>query len=211
MIIVRCASCYAMIPDRLFREGGVIDCPACARRTRSILLPSLYKAAVSPTPPKPPEPPGEGETACFYDPARKATQACDHCGVFVSDAWAAKWGTQTVCLKCLDQLRSKTKDQRYEGSRTLWDNVALGSAVGPYVIALMLSLTFFGLFLAVIPLMFTLVAAPIAIFVALRFWSAPRSLVPRGPLRLILALVFSGLTLTAWVIGFVMLVESATH
>ena len=69
----------------------------------------------------------------------KATGACDHCGVFVSEAWSAKWGTQTVCLKCLDQLRSKTKDQRFEGSRKLWDNIALGAALGPYAMAAMLA------------------------------------------------------------------------
>ena len=208
MTIVRCASCYAMIPDRLFREGTTIECPACARRTRAILLPALYKAAFSPPAPRNAEPPAEGESACFYDPTRKATHACDHCGVFISEAWSAKWGTQNVCLKCLDQLRSKTKDQRFEGSRTLWDNVALGTAVGPYVIALMLAITFFGLFFAVIPLTLTLIAAPIAIFVALRFWNSPRSLVPRGATRLVLALVVSGLTLTAWIVGFVMMVES---
>lgn len=208
MTIVRCAACQALIPDRIFREGQAVECPSCERSMRSVLLPALYRSPLAAVPEAPGGPPGEGETACFYDPARKATGACDHCGVFVSEAWSAKWGTQTVCLKCLDQLRSKTKDQRFEGSRKLWDNIALGAALGPYAMAAMLAASVLGLIFISLPLLATAVTAPAAIFIAIRFWSAPRSLVPRGVARLVIALTVSLLTIAAWVIGLVVVFES---
>ena len=210
MSTVRCASCHAMIPVRAFGEGKAIDCPSCSRQTRSIILPALYRGSIPPLPTNA-EPPAEGEAVCFYDPGRKATHSCDHCGVFISEAWSAKWGAQTVCLKCLNELRSKTKDQRFEGSRKLWDNIALGVAIGPYAIALMLALTVIGVIFISLPLMTTLFTAPTAIFIALRFWSAPRSLVPRGPARLITALVVALLTITGWIVGFTLIAEAASR
>ena len=169
---------------------------------RGFTLPALYKSTASAPPLLPAEAPlEEGETACFYSPNRRATNSCAHCGVFISDAWAAQWGTETVCLKCLELLRNKTKDLRYEAARTLWDNVALGIAVMPFIIAAALLCTLILYPFAGMVLGLTIITSPAAIFVAMRYWNSPRSLVPRGPWRLIAALVFSTFIISAWLIG----------
>ncbi len=72
-----------------------------------------------------------GEATCYYSPNRRATHTCAHCGVFVSEAWSAEWGSSHVCLKCLDELRGKRKDSRFESRRVLWDNIALVTALAP--------------------------------------------------------------------------------
>ena len=208
MSSIRCAACQSLLPDLLVRQAsGVMECPFCHRRTESFILPALYKSALNTPPPISFDPPAEGEAACFYSPNRKATKSCDHCGVFISDAWAAQWGNQTVCLKCLEQLRLKVKDQRFESTRTLWDNVSLGLAVGPFIIAIGLLCTLVGYVFAIFPLMLTIICAPAAIFVAIRYWSAPRSIAPRGPWRLLTAMAFSLLVISGWILSIAALVD----
>ncbi len=199
MAYVRCTACGYGMADALFLHGGLASCPTCRKQVRAMLLPTLYKAQLAKPPSLPEEPPGPGEAACFYNPGRRATKCCDHCGVFMSDSWSAQWGNQTVCLKCIEELRSKSKDTRFEAKRTLWDNVALGFAVGPWVLAALFVATLFLYVFGAFCIMLTVITAPAAIFVALRYWNAPRSLVPRGRGRLIWALGLSLLQIGGWV------------
>ena len=206
MAYVRCSSCGYGIADALLLRTGSANCPTCSKQVQVTLLPALYKASLQHPPALPEQPPAPGEPACFYNPNRRATKVCDHCGVFVSDAWAAKWGSQTVCLKCIEDLRSKHKDTRFEAKRTLWDNIALLLAVGPWVLAGMLIATFFLYPFGFMCILLTVITAPASIFVALRYWNAPRSLVPRGRGRLVLALSLSLVQMGLWVAGILVLV-----
>jgi hypothetical protein len=192
--------------EALFARTGSASCSTCGKEVHATILPALYKVAGMPPPSLPEEPPGPGEAACFYNPNRRATKVCDHCGVFVSDAWAAKWGSQTVCLKCIEDLRTKHKDTRFEAKRTLWDNIALFLATGPWVLAGMLIATFILYGFAFFCILATLATAPAAVFVALRYWNAPRSLVPRGRARLVWALVLSLAQVGLWMAGILTLV-----
>ena len=201
MAYVRCASCQTPLTDKIFHGNSATECGFCARTIRAFLLPKLYQTGATALPSLPVEAPTEGEAACFYNPHRKATKVCGHCGVFVSDSWAAQWGNETVCLKCLEQLRTKNVDQRFEAGRKLWDNIALGLIVVPFVIAFLLLCTVIGYVFSIMVLMLTIFTAPAAIFISLRYWNAPRSLVPRGRLRLITALLLSVLLLVGWTSG----------
>ena len=206
MAYVRCSSCGYGMADALFVRTGSAHCPTCSKEVKVTVLPALYKGSLQAPPTLPEEPPAPGEAACFYNPNRRATKVCDHCGVFVSDAWAAKWGSQTVCLKCIEDLRSKHRDIRFEAKRTLWDNISLFLSVGPWVLAAMFVATFILYGFAFFCILLTLISAPASIFIALRYWNAPRSLVPRGRGRLIMALTFSGLQVGLWVVGIMVLV-----
>lgn len=206
MPYVRCSSCGYGIADALFLRTGFTTCPTCGKDVQATLLPALYKASAFQPPSLPEDPPGPGEAVCFYNPNRRATKVCDHCGVFVSDAWAAKWGSQTVCLKCIEDLRSKHKDTRFEAKRTLWDNIALFLATGPWVLALLFVATIILYSFSFFCVLLTVITAPASIFIALRYWNAPRSLVPRGHGRLVWALAVSLLQLCLWVTGVTLLV-----
>ena len=62
-----------------------------------------------------------------------------------------------------------------------------------------------ALTLALVPLLlwpFTLITAPAALFVAIRFWRAPGSVVQRTKIRLILALFLALAQIVGWGIGF---------
>jgi len=199
MALVRCTACGYELAPAAFMGGPSSKCPSCRRIITALLLPAVYKVQGAQPPPLFETPPAPGEAVCFYNPNRRATKVCDHCGVFVSDAWAAKWGTETVCLKCLEKLRTKEKDIRFEAKRNLWDNIALACSIGPFVLAGALLMTLVGYPFAILSLLLTFITAPAAIFIALRFWKAPRSLVPRGRMRLYFALVLSVLQVAGWV------------
>ena len=174
MARVFCVFCNTTLPAEPLAGGiGDLQCLTCHRVTEVVLFPALLDSGALKPPPLASDPPAEGEAACFYSPNRRATKSCNHCGVLISDSWAAQWGSETICLKCLEHLRDK-KDQRFESSRTLWDNVALLLACLPLTIFLWV---------------FAFVTAPASVFVALWHWNSPRSMVPRSRFRLVLALI----------------------
>ena len=70
----------------------------------------------------------------------------------------------------------------------------------------MLIATFFLYPFGFMCFLLTVVTAPASIFVALRYWNAPRSLVPRGRGRLVLALTLSLVQMGLWVAGILVLV-----
>ncbi len=194
MAAARCVFCnHELDYAQLALAGGQAHCPGCRRSSAVIALPALLENKGVKPPPLI-EAPVEGEAACFYSPNRRATRECSHCGVLISEVWAAQWGSKTVCLKCLDHLREKAKDQRFQQSRVLWDNIALLLAVLPCTMILWWAVFF---------------TAPAAIFIALWHWNSQRSLVPRSRLRLITALLLGlgqvggiGFLLCGWWFGW---------
>ena len=111
--------------------------------------------------------------------------------MLISDLWAAQWGSDTVCLKCLDHLRAKGKDERFETGRTLWANIVLALAVWPFIPPLTLGYVFM------------VITAPAALFLGLWHWRTPGSLVAGGRWRLVLGLLVALLEVTAMVLGIV--------
>ncbi len=199
MVSLQCPVCgFTQSPDDRHGEGEKRRCAGCRRIIKAQLLPALYRGAGPPVLLNE-APLVAGENACFYNPNRRATKVCSHCGVFVSDAWSAVWGTATVCLKCLENLCKSGKDRNFETRRTLWDNVSLYFSIGPFIVAGLLLLTLIGYPFSFLTLFATIATAPIAIFIALRYWNAPRSLVPRGRGRLIVAIGTATLQIFFWV------------
>ncbi len=187
MASARCAFCNQALPSAgLTSAGGVVSCRLCGRRSTLAIFPALMEDAAPKPPVLPHDPPGEGEAACFYSPGRRATKECSHCGVLISDLWAAQWGTKTVCLKCLEHLREKGRDDRFNTSRTLWDNLTLLLALAPLLLLPLVIFYWIGIF-----------TAPAALFVGLWHWNSPRTMVPRGRWRLVLGLLLAGAQVAA--------------
>ena len=182
---VHCASCNAAGLPVAEGSGQLLQvaCARCGRINDVLPFPALFNPATGKPPSLTDDPPGEGESACFYSPQRKATKECSHCGVLVSDAWAAAWGSKTVCLKCLEHLRSDAKNVDFQSKRLLWDNIILT--------------------LAILPILFypaLVITAPAALILGFWHWNSPRSLIPRTRIRLIIGMVIALLQIAA--IGF---------
>jgi hypothetical protein len=162
--------------ERLQFSGGMSVCPACSRQSFVLPLPALLEDPAAKPPPPPSGPPAEGEAACYYSPNRKATKDCSHCGVLMSDVWAAQWGAKSICLKCLEHLREKAKDKGFQTGVTRWDSIALICALIPF------TLIFYWA---------AVLTAPTALVLSLWHWNSPRGVVPVGRWKLIVALLLS--------------------
>lgn len=180
--IVTCVKCQATLLGEGFNSGSLQPCPACRTPIRVDVFPALFKAMER----------GSGaetlltadEASCYYHPQKRAAVSCESCGRFLCALCDVELNGQHLCPNCLDAGRKKGKLKNLENERTLYDNIALSLAVLPLLIW-----------------PFTLITAPAAIFVALRFWNAPSSLVPRTKTRFILAILFALAELGGWCMG----------
>ena len=82
---------------------------------------------------------------------------------------------------------------QFESSRTRYDSLALTLAIVPLLI-----------------FYFTIFTAPAALFIAIRYWNAPPSIVGRlgTRVRLIIAIVAATLEIVMWVVLFSMMFAS---
>jgi len=130
---------------------------------------------------------GENEASCFHHESKKAVQVCTRCGKFLCALCASEFGNDVLCPECLVAGEVKRSDMRLERGRTLYDSIALTLAVAP---AMTLTFSIFG--------------APAALYVALRYWKRPDSIVRRFRWRRWLA-AFLGLAQIAfWIFAFVL-------
>ena len=186
-----CPVCRLAKSIGLSADSGEAKCKGCDREVKGRVFPRAF-APVGP-PPVPVASPVPGDSVCFYDAEQKATCLCNQCGVLVSDAWSASWGSRKVCLRCLEKLRAGGKDRDFESNRVMWDNVCLLLVLAP---------------LNPVVYFLVIITAPAALVIGLRSWNRPRSLISRSRFRLIFALILASIQILAVIIGVYMLVES---
>ena len=130
----------------------------------------------------------DSEAGCFFHAQKKAVVVCEACGRFLCALCDVELDGRHLCLGCVEASRKKNQMQGLENRRVLYDSMALGLALGP---PLTLALWFFTIF-----------TAPMALYVALRYWKRPTSITGRTQARRILAVLFA----TAQIVGWVVLV-----
>jgi hypothetical protein len=130
----------------------------------------------------------EGEASCYNHPAKRAVVACEQCGRFLCALCQVDLDGRVWCPSCLENGVANRKLSAMENHRTLYDSIALATAAIP---AVMISPA--------------VISAPVAIFVALRYWKRPSSIIPRNKWRFVLAIVLAllelGLIVTLIVAG----------
>ena len=124
------------------------------------------------------------EATCFYHARKKAVVPCDRCGRFLCALCQVELSGENWCPSCIALHRKQGKLAGLDNRRMLYDNIALLLAVGPVAV--------------VVFWFFTLVTAPATLFVVIRYWRAPSSLVPRTKARFVIAGVVALLQLAAW-------------
>jgi len=177
--LVQCPKCQAWLLDGVFNQTELSPCPACGVPLQVEVFPALFRRIN----------PGqsgetimvEGESSCFYHPQKKAVRPCQGCGRFVCALCDCELNGQHFCPACLEAGKTKGKIKSLENQRTLYDGIALSLAIYPMLI-----------------FYFTLVTAPIALFVAIRYWNAPRSLVRRTKIRYITAIILASMQIAGW-------------
>ena len=176
-----CGNCHKSLPWAVCNTPNTTTCPTCSVGIYAAVFPAMFR---------PPETGKPGETiltdeqaSCFYHPQKKAVVSCASCGRFLCALCDLDFNGQHLCTLCLEAGNKKKKIKNLENRRVLYDDLALSLAIVPLITVYL-----------------TLVTAPIALFVAIRHWKDPTSIIPRGKLRFILAIVLALLQLVGWVV-----------
>ena len=178
---VPCNRCNLPLPKwELASQDGAL-CPECGAYSIVRVFPALF---YSQTGPVTTEPAAEGEAACFDHPGKRAVAACGHCGRFVCQLCAVEFKDGIWCPSCFTAGDYSAKTVAFENSRTLYDSIALMAAVAPLLLW---------------PL--TAISAPIALFVAVRYWRRPLGLSRRVRWRSALAILMAMGEIAGWVWG----------
>jgi hypothetical protein len=179
---IACPNCNATLLGDVFNRPDLTPCPACGQPILIEVFPALFRQAATGRG-------GEaimedGESGCFYHPQKKAVVPCDACGRFLCALCDCELDGQHICPSCLETGKRKGKIKSLQNHRVLYDSIALALAVVPAITC--------------IGACATIITSPAAIYLAIRYWNTPSSLIRRGKTRQVLALIFGSLTLIGW-------------
>lgn len=184
---LHCMKCKASLPPTRFNTITPGPCPACGVAVHAFVFPSLYRE------------PEEGEqstpvvlddeASCFYHPGKKATIACEGCGRFLCALCDIELANRHICAGCLDSEKKRGKLDNISKGRVLYDEAALALAIFP---------------LLMWPA--TILTAPATLFLVVRFWKAPGSIVPRSKIKFVLAALVALVEIGGWTAGIIALV-----
>jgi hypothetical protein len=176
----------------LYNTRELRACPSCGTRLQIEVFPAVLR------------PPGpgtvgervviEGEASCFYHPAKRAVVPCESCGRFLCAVCDVEMNGQHLCSACIESGKNKGRIQKLENRRTLYDSLALAVALFPMIF--------------VYP---TIVTAPIVLYIAIRHWNAPSSVVPRSRWRMVVAVIIALLQIAGWVAIFFAIFYHPSH
>jgi hypothetical protein len=175
-----CSNCWRPLPLPAFPLGAFAPCPSCGAQVQVEIFPAFARPVAQGRA-------GEalvatGESPCFYHEDKKAASVCDACGRFLCGLCDCEMAGRHYCPGCLDTGRQKGSIEQLQSSRPLYARQAL--------------------VLAILPLFITGLAA---LYLALRHWKTPGSLVSPQPWAMPTALVLSIIQ----TIGFTVLIMAA--
>jgi len=190
--LIQCPRCQASLVECPFNQPEFAPCPNCAAPLQIEIFPAFFRKISAG---RTGEALGaEGESSCFYHPQKKAALPCDGCGRFLCALCDCPLEGRHYCPACLEAGKTKGKIKNLQNERVLYDSIALSLAVAPMII-----------------FYFTLITAPMALFVAIRHWNSPSSLLRRTKMRFIAAIFISVLQIGGWTALFVFLARRHRH
>ena len=179
---MNCLRCNAPLPPSAINTDRLVPCGVCGAKTRADLFPAALKTTEQA---ETGQALVDGQSAsCFYHPDKKAVVPCGSCGRFLCALCDVDFSGEHLCFTCLESGKKKKKRVDLENHRTLYDGIALRLALVPMVI-----------------FWFTALTAPAALYIAVRHFNTPTSIIPRTRIRYIIAGVVSILQIAAWAVG----------
>lgn len=170
---IYCSSCSNLIPIELFNTDQPEECSYCSRQTYAFAFPALVRPSEQANSGE--QILVEGDASCFFHPQKKAEISCEHCGRFLCSLCDIEFGGQHLCAACIEAGKKKKTLKTLEDRRVLYDDLALALAIVPMI-----------LFYVVV------ITAPISIFMSIRHWNSPSSIIPRRTkLRFTFAILIS--------------------
>lgn len=185
--MVNCTKCRQPLGAEAINPVGLVKCPTCGSWLRVDAFPALVPQRTSVN--LNDSFVFDDEATCFFHPRKKAFVPCSSCGRFICRLCDVELDGQHLCPTCLDAGHRNHQFKNLENRRVLYDNMAL--------------------YLAILPVLLvwpSILTAPLSIFVSLRYWKAPTSIIGRRKWRTWLAFSFGLIQIAAWtavlVVGF---------
>jgi hypothetical protein len=173
---VLCPKCTSALPYWMMRTPRVDGaCPACSSNVTVELFPAAIREETASAQPVESL---TDQASCYEHPAKLAKGVCHSCGRFLCALCEVEMDGKTWCPSCLQLDSPRARPQTLERSRTLYDSIALFFSTWS-------SLFFYPIF----------VAPPIVFYLAIRYWKAPSSIIPRSKSRFWLALCLASIEL----------------
>ncbi len=176
---VFCPDCGKPLTAEEFNSGKEFPCGKCSAMLMVEAYPALFRGAGSVRNGEAIS--GAGEASCFYHPQKKAAALCSACGRFLCTLCETELSGRCLCPSCIEKGRLNEEIEQLVTRRTLHDGLALSLAVLPML--------FFPI---------TVLTAPAAIYIAIRHWKTPGSILPRSRVRFVAAVVIALVQITGW-------------
>lgn len=177
--MISCSRCRKPLPNDVFNTEYYRFCPHCRIEMRGEIYPAMFRPKSEDSPKEAPV--IDEEAGCFYHPKKKAVAHCSTCGRFVCALCDIDMGEEHICPACLESGKRQHKIKKIENRRTLYDNIALSLAIIPVIFVWL-----------------TIITAPIVIFLVIKHWNAPTSIIPRTKIRFIVAFLLAALQIVGW-------------
>lgn len=168
---IACAVCATPVPREFWNREGGLRCSGCGNTVRVSVFPAVYRSLAGAAPEALQV---ETEASCFYHPQSRAAKVCEECGRFLCALCDLEIEGRHICPRCFEAGVSAHKIETAEPRRVMYDNVALALATLP--------------FLLIWP---AIIGAPWSLFIVIRHWNSPASVVPRTKIRFLLAALFA--------------------
>ena len=123
----------------------------------------------------------EGESSCFYHPQKKAVCPARDAAAFYARCAIANYTASITVPRAWRRAAARAKSRTSKTS-------ACATTASRSSLAVLPMLVFY----------FTIITAPDSLFVALRYWNAPLSIVRRTRIRYVLALILATLQFVGW-------------
>jgi hypothetical protein len=184
---IRCVECGTPFRESELNQLRLAKCSGCSTHMQVEVFPAYFREVAI----------GqqaevllvEGESACFYHENKKAVVPCSACGRFLCALCDCDLNGEHFCGPCLEAGKRKGKIKSIENSRVRYDSQALLLATLPLLI-----------------FYFTFITAPVALFIAIRRWKAPRSMVHTSSVRFVVAIILASIQLLGWAVAVVVLI-----
>ena len=169
--MLSCTKCDSPVSRQMINSHSLKACRSCNSLLRVDVFPAAFRSLEKGRS-------GEllqldKEAGCYYHPRKRAVVSCSACGRFLCALCDVALNGRNLCPACLEKGKSNGKIRNLETHRTCYDTIALLVATIPVLFI------FFP--------WFTIFTAPLAIYLTVRHWKTPTSIIPRTKIRFILA------------------------
>lgn len=183
--VLNCPKCRATLPADAINPAVPAPCPSCGLPVYVAAFPALVR----------PEEHGEAgkqlvmedDASCFYHVDSRAETACQRCGRFLCKLCEIVIAGECMCPSCLESSKDKGGLKQIETQFVRYDQIALTVSIAPILLAFLWP--------------FWIVTGPVSIFLSLRYWKRPLSILPVTKIRFVVALLAGLVQVSGWLIA----------